>query len=227
MSWFPDSGQTPAIDGAHSRRRDALSEGHIARPPSRSRLAWFVGGGFIVATLVVVLFILPVEYRYDPTGFGRAVGLDALGNATAFVEAPAPAAAPGAAPAEPSKFYETGYRTDTINIPLPGNDGDLEYKVKMKAGDVMVYSWDVPGVSNPEWFYSEFHGHTEPSPGQVGVVTFYRKATGSKAEGWLKAPFEGIHGWYLQNQGTEPVTVHLRIAGFYELIPGQLDKLTE
>ena len=204
-----------------------MTEGQIATPPSRKKLVWFALGGIVVATLVVVLFILPAEYRVDPTGFGRLVGLDALGNATAFVEAPAPApGAPGAA-AEPSKFYETGYRTDSIDIPLPADDGDLEYKVKMKAGDVLVYSWDVPGVENPEWFYTEFHGHTEPAPGQVGQVTFYRKATGSKAEGWLKAPFEGIHGWYLQNQGTKPVTVHLHLAGFYELIPGQLEKPAE
>jgi len=205
-----------------------LSEGHVARPPSRRRLAWFVAGGFIVATLVVVLFILPVEYRIDPTGFGRATGLDALGNATAFVEAPDPAAAPAGAGATAggaaavSRFYDKGgYRTDTIEIRIPGYDGDLEYKIKMKAGDTVVYSWMVPEIENPEFFYTEFHGHTEPAPGQVGQVMFYRKATGSSAQGWLQAPFEGIHGWYLQNQSTKPVVVRLQLAGFYEIIPGQ------
>ena len=203
-----------------------MTEGQIATPPSRKKLLWFTLGGLVVATLVTVLFILPAEYRVDLTGFGRAVGLDALGNATAFVEAPAPLAAAGGAP--PQQWASlAGYRTDTVEIPLPADDGELEYKVKMKAGDVLVYSWEVPGIENPEWFYTEFHGHTEPSPGQVGQVTFYRKDTGNKDAGWLRAAFEGIHGWYLQNQSTKPVVVYLHLAGFYELIPDQLVKETE
>jgi hypothetical protein len=28
-----------------------------------------------------------------------------------------------------------------------------------------------------------------------------------------------VHGWYLQNQSVNPVTVKLRVSGFYELIP--------
>ncbi len=120
-----------------------------------------------------------------------------------------------------SRFYPSGYRTDVLDIAIPGNDGDLEYKIKMKAGDTVVYSWDVRGAANPEHFYSEFHGHTEPPLGQIGDVTFYRKATGLNESGTLIAPFPGIHGWYLQNQGEGPVTVRLRLAGFYEIVPGQ------
>ena len=203
-----------------------MSEGHVARPPSKKRLGWFIAGGFIVATLVIVLFILPVEYRIDPTGFGRLTGLDALGNATAFVEAPLPDRAPGAPGDDPaaavSRFYDRGgFRTDTIEIRIPGYDGDLEYKIRMRGGDTVVYSWQVAEIENPEFFYTEFHGHTEPAPGQVGQVMFYRKATGATAQGWLQAPFEGIHGWYLQNQSTQPVVVRLQLAGFYELIPDQ------
>ncbi len=35
----------------------------------------------------------------------------------------------------------------------------------------------------------------------------------------MVAPFDGIHGFYLQNQSEKPVQVRLRIAGFYDLIP--------
>jgi hypothetical protein len=37
----------------------------------------------------------------------------------------------------------------------------------------------------------------------------------------LIAPWQGIHGWYWQNKSGAPVTVRLRMSGFYELIPGQ------
>ncbi len=118
-------------------------------------------------------------------------------------------------------FYETPFRTDTIDIPLEGNDGDLEYKLLMKTGDSIVYSWEVLGGENPDYFYAEFHGHTEPAGG-TGDLMFYRKETGSAENGAFTAPFEGIHGWYLQNQNVAPVTVRLRVAGYYELVPDQL-----
>jgi hypothetical protein len=33
------------------------------------------------------------------------------------------------------------------------------------------------------------------------------------------APFDGIHGWYFQNQSDKKVVVHLKLSGFYELDP--------
>src|SRR5262249_54747130 len=99
-------------------------------------------------------------------------------------------------------------------------DGELEYKIQMKAGATVVYSWEVLSIVSPEAFYTEFHGHTEPQGGQ-GDLMFYDKSTGAKASGALIAPWEGIHGWYWQNQSDARVVVRLRMAGFYELVPGQ------
>ena len=121
-----------------------------------------------------------------------------------------------------SRTYPAGYRTDVIDVPI---QGELEYMVRMGAGGTLVYSWEVPGVGNPESFYTEFHGHTEAAPGKEGAhagdLMFYEKAAGSKASGSLIAPWQGIHGWYWQNKSGAPVTVRLRMSGFYELIPGQ------
>jgi hypothetical protein len=47
----------------------------------------------------------------------------------------------------------------------------------------------------------------------------YRQATGLNSNGALVAPFEGVHGWYFQNQSDKPLVVHLKLSGFYELIP--------
>jgi hypothetical protein len=93
--------------------------------------------------------------------------------------------------------------------------------IRMKAGDTVVYSWEALNVGDPQAFHTEFHGHTDAAPGQGGDLMFYDKAAGAKASGALIGPWQGIHGWYWQNKSGAPVTVRLRLAGFYELIPGQ------
>lgn len=47
-------------------------------PRSKRSLALATLAAFGVALLVLVLFILPAEYGIDPTGVGRAIGLDVL-----------------------------------------------------------------------------------------------------------------------------------------------------
>jgi hypothetical protein len=113
--------------------------------------------------------------------------------------------------------YAADFRTDVIDIPLEPL-GELEYKLGLKEGDSIVYQWDAVELKNPELLYAEFHGHTEPV-NNVGDLMYYRKATGETERGTLVAPFTGIHGWYLRNDGEEPILVRLKVAGFYELLP--------
>jgi hypothetical protein len=162
--------------------------------------------------------VLPAEYGFDPTGFGRLTGLTRIAAAEPETVAAVVPTGEGAA----ARSYGAAFRTDVIDIPLPP-DGELEYKVQMKPGDTLVYSWEVEGFENPEWFYYDFHGETWPRPeGEKAKVAEYEKKVGVKASGSLIAPFEGVHGWYLQNQGGKPVVVHLKLSGFYELIlPGE------
>jgi hypothetical protein len=197
----------------------AQVEGHIARPPSKKRLFAMIGGSVIAATIIVVGFILPAEYQIDPTGFGKATGLYKLGAPqpkTTTVEAGTTSV---------TREYPTAFRTDTIDIPLAvGGDeerrDELEYKVRMKAGDSFVYSWSVDGIPNPEEFYYDFHGETPVGPGvPEAKIAEYKQATGVKGNGTLIAPIPGVHGWYLQNQSEKPVVVRLKLAGFYELTP--------
>ena len=65
------------------------------------------------------------------------------------------------------------------------------------------------------------------APGQPGDLMFYEKAAGAQASGSLIGPWQGIHGWYWQNKSGAPVTVRLRLAGFYELIAGQAGQPVE
>jgi|SoiMethySBSTD1v2_1073268.scaffolds.fasta_scaffold445109_2 hypothetical protein len=202
-----------------------MEEGHISKSIPPGRLLALTAGGLVVATVVVFGAILPAEFNKDPLGIGKATGLSRLW-APAEVAFDASKAGTGTLARE----YDMLWRTDTIEIPLRSGDdrtrgNELEYKVRMKKDATLIYEWEVAAVSNPEEFYYDFHGQTIPegeNEDDVMVAT-YKQATGTKAQGSLTAPFDGVHGWYLQNQSAGEVVVKIKIAGFYELIePGDL-----
>ena len=83
----------------------------------------------------------------------------------------------------------------------------------MKAGDTLLYSWAVEAPADQ--FYFDFHGQSNPTP-DVKVLT-YKKGMGNAANGAVVAQFDGIDGWYLQNQSEQPVIMHLKLSGFYEM----------
>lgn len=181
-------------------------------PLTPGRIGAITAGAFAAAGVAVGLFVLPAEYGVDPTGFGALTGLTRL-------------AGPAAGTTSAVAFYATPFRSDAIDIPLRSPDtgrrgSDLEYKVRMKAGDTLVYSWTVSGLSDPEEFYFDFHGESPEGPGRAEpLVVEYHQGTGAESHGMLVAPIDGVHGWYLQNQSGAPVVVRLRLSGFYEIIP--------
>jgi hypothetical protein len=195
-----------------------MTEERKAPRLKKSRLIAIAAAAFLVGSAIFVLFVLPAEFHRDPTGFGRLTGLDRLAGPDVVTVAAAPAG-----PNATTRYYATAFRTDTIEINLPpGEDkGELEYKVKMLPGGTLTYSWNVTGdEAHPDWFYFDFHGESRPVPeGAKATVMEYKQATGLNSSGALVAPFEGVHGWYFQNQSDKPVTVHLKLSGFYELVP--------
>ena len=195
-----------------------MSEGHIPNPPDARRLGLILGIGFAFASAITVCAVLPAEFHIDPTGIGTAAGLMSLSAAPEAKTAPITAvAAPGAQ--VPARSYPAPFRTDTIDIPIKasGEEGsELEYKVQMKAGESLVYSWIVDAPK--EEFYFDFHSEKRPSPKET--VISHEQAVGIARNGALTAPFDGIDGWYFQNQSVKPVVVHLKLSGFYTLLPG-------
>lgn len=112
-----------------------------------------------------------------------------------------------------SPSFVSPFRRDVIDIPL-GLGAELEYKLAMAAGDVVVYSWSVLGEGK---VYFEFHGESNATPPHVES---YRTEDGARAShGSLTAKFAGIHGWYLLNDSETPIVVRLEVAGYYELSP--------
>ena len=138
----------------------------------------------ILAAIALLLFVLPAEYGKDPTGIGTALGLTRLAQ-TASVGRPV---------FDPEA---EGNRQDNVDIVIPPGGG-LEYKLHVKKGDHIEYSWS----SSETPLYFDFHG--EPDGDETGYFESYA--------------FDGKHGWYWENNTDEPVTVSLLTFGTYSVI---------
>jgi len=150
----------------------------------------------VCVVLLAIFVVLPAERGIDPTGVGEALGLTALGELKQGAEvAEGVAAAPT-------------FRTDELSVTIAPGKG-TEVKAVMRAGDQLMYSWDAAGGS----IFFDFHG--EPAGAASGVFTSFEKGTKGAAEGEFEAPFDGVHGWYWQNMGTEPATVTVTTHGVY------------
>lgn len=118
--------------------------------------------------------------------------------------------------------HDAAPRTDTVDVPVGPGGGEIEYMVRMRQGDALVYAWQAIDLADPSHLTSEFHGHTDRAPGTTGTLVFYRKATGGHGQGSLIAPFDGTHGWYLKNDSPRALVVRVTLTGYYQVIPDQI-----
>jgi hypothetical protein len=164
--------------------------------PSRKGLLIRVLASLVAALVIAFGFILPAEYQIDPTGFGKITGLTKMGQGASTASTTA------------AHSYTQAFRNDHVDLTLfPGMD--YEYKVRMKQGEVLVYSWTADGV-----YEYDFHGESDKDPGNA---VSYKAGNAAESHGSLIAPFQGIHGWYRKNNGTKPQVIKLKMAGQYEL----------
>lgn len=116
-------------------------------------------------------------------------------------------------------FYQDTpeFRSDVIEIPLFALK-DLEYKLNMKQGGAVTYSWEAINLPEPEMLLTEFHGHTIRETDAPGDLMFYKVGRGDSSQGYLVAPWDGIHGWYFSNESGEDINIILTVSGFYSLV---------
>jgi hypothetical protein len=177
----------------------------------RERLAVAAGAAVLVAGLVLVAFVLPAEYAVDPLGTGARFGLLELGETGKQVDALNAAAAQGAVGAGTIVAPESrGFAGETVDFVIAPGQG-MEYKYRLDKGKALLFSWRATAPVH-------FEFHAEPDGGPKGYAQTYEKQDAvAEASGTLTAPFAGIHGWFWENRTTQPVTVTLRSAGFYNL----------
>lgn len=181
------------------------------RTLGRASLAALAAGAAIL-----VLFVLPAEYAIDPTGSGKALGLTRMATGDdAAEDAPVtPAAASAPAIAVPAQTQAniaraTPFRSDEKTVTLEPGKG-IEVKARMKAGDSFNFRWTSTGPVR-----ADMHG--EPVGGKEDEFTDYWKQKDiASSQGSFTAPFAGTHGWYWKNREDKPITVTVRLDGFYE-----------
>jgi hypothetical protein len=154
----------------------------------------------IFGAFILTVAILPAEYDIDPTGMGGYLGLTQLANATTLE------------PTKPTVTEQTGeFQKHSTEITVPAGKG-LEYKLSMRKGGAIRYSWNSTGG---ELFF-DFHG--EPKGDTTGYFESYTVSTSDSVRGSLTTSFEGSHGWYWENKGNSPIRVSLKTEGNYEII---------
>jgi hypothetical protein len=175
--------------------------------PSKGKLVKLSGAALVVAIALLVTIVLPAEYNIDPLGTGAALGLTVL-------SAPSPVpeeiiAIPGASPTQvgPVAIHGIDYKLDDVELVI-GPYEYIEYKYRLEKGASMLYSWTAS--SN---LIHDMHGE-ENGVEPVSAVSF-EKRNRQQGSGTFTAPFSGIHGWYWENPGGDPVTIRLKTAGFY------------
>ena len=158
------------------------------------------GIAFLVATVVLVVAVLPAEFGVDPIGAGRLLGLSAM------------AEEPGDVSTQLMNEHDRKYLSARVQIDVKPGEG-LEYKALLPVGEPLLYSWNVAG--GPVYF--EFHG--EPTEGEW-PKDYYRsyriKERSTGEHGSFVAPFTGNHGWYWKNLSSEPATITLEASGYYK-----------
>ncbi len=144
----------------------------------------------LVAAVVLITLVLPAEYDLDPLGTGAALGLTGLSRSgpEALVDQPMP------------------YRQETRAFEL-GPFESVEYKYRLAAKAGLVFSWQATGEV-------VFDFHAEPDGAEPGYAESFEQGRDLSRHGTYTAPFPGIHGWFWENRGSEPVTVILHASGF-------------
>lgn len=176
-------------------------------PPSKAKLLVATLVASAAAAVILVTAVLPVEYGLDPVGTGKVFGLlrelpqDQALTVPQGGDASTTAVRQGAV-----TLYPRTYKVDTVELVLEPYEY-VEYKYHLIADAGMIFSWSANTA-----LVHEFHGDPDANPQDVRS---YDKSTKSNASGSFTAPINGIHGWFWENPGGEPVTIKLTSAGFY------------
>jgi len=170
---------------------------------SLKTLSISVSCAVLLAFFILIVFIAPAEYKIDPTGLGKSLGLTELAkpltkeqvNIKAVMSCP---------------VGEQANWQDIVMISVPANS-DLEYKFYLDKNTEIIYQW---ASDNADLFF-DFHG--EPAGDKTGYFKSYQEATAKQSEGTLSVPFTGAHGWYWKNETNKAVQITLKTKGQYKI----------
>ena len=210
------------------------------KQPTPAQLLKASAIALLVAVIILLTAVLPAEFGKDPTGIGAALGLTELysaheqvsGSQSSAVASGAltPVATPSAViagqalPGQPApaqtdpaqsfnldavRVQSSAFRSDEMSVTLAAGKG-AEIKAKMQEGGAFVFSWT--SLGGPVNF--DMHGE-KPNDGDK-FTSYWLDNQKAEGHGRFIAPFTGVHGWYWQNKGAVPVTITVKVSGYFE-----------
>ncbi len=187
-----------------------------------------------VAATLLVTVVLPSEYGIDPTGAGKVLGLQQMGEIKVQLADEAEAdrqrgsgtptqVKPLSSSRQPSLLGQ--FFSSLIATPAYAHDGKdqydeqkgetsvtlapgegMEVKLEMHKGDVVEFDWATGGAG------VNFNHHGEAEGEEV---TYEKGRAVAEKKGRFQALFDGEHGWWWRNRTGENVTITLRTNGKY------------
>ena len=187
---------------------------HNTHPlPTLKQLFKATGIALLAAGTILITTVLPSEFGIDPTGIGKAMGLTALSatdaEAAKMPESMAMSEPVAQTPAEIVVKSEVPFRSDEMSLTLQPDEGG-EIKSTMRKGEQIVFNWATEGGS----VNVDMHGE-KANAGDI-FTSYWKGKQIVNDQGSFVAPFDGTHGWYWRNRGDKPVTVKVKVSGFYE-----------
>lgn len=216
-----------------------------AELPSAMKLMQSTILAAIVALTLLITIVMPSEYGIDPTGVGRLLGLKQMGeiktqlaeeaatdkqastsqwgqSTTPVNERPVPDNPPTItqnnypelsvpattrAPEAPT----AGSQRNQLLITLKPNEA-AEVKMEMRKDARVTYQWTSSGPVNVD-------AHGDPVNAPKGFYHGYGKDRQiTSRDGVLQAAFDGKHGWFWRNRGSQTITIQLDTNGEYQSI---------
>ena len=179
----------------------------IPQPSTGSLVLSFVFS-IILASIILVIAVLPAEYNIDPTGLGEKMGLTVLAK---VVDTTAKANIVDCSDVDALSNKSVSQWNNTVSITIPAHKG-LEYKFHIDKGEVFEFVWKTNGAK----LYFDFHG--EPQGDTTGYFKSFKESTDNQSSGALSVPFTGSHGWYWENKSNQAVVVNLKTRGSYRIL---------
>jgi len=195
--------------------------------PSTKRLIKLTIIAAVSAGILLVTVVMPAEYGIDPTGVGKALGLQKMGEikmslaaevaaeeAQKKVDVAAKAAENKVKIIAQSDKAEVTAKSNILNhemqVTLTSNEGTEIKAAMLKGAKVNYVWWTNGGKAN-----YDIHGDSK-----VLNIDYhnYEKGSTQRAEGTLEAAFDGSHGWFWRNRTGKTITVTLQTRGEYTTI---------
>jgi len=216
--------------------------------PSTAKLIRSTIIAAIVALVLLVTVVMPAEYAMDPTGAGRLLGLNEMGEIkgqlaeeAAADEAAQMVAVPSTTEPEALQVTEPAV-AEAVEEPAPSAEAAVATAEPAPEPEIAEPRWQdevrvvlTPGegtefkLTMEEGAVARFSWVSEGGPinfdthGDGGGQSIsYEKGRGvPEDEGELEAAFTGNHGWFFRNRNDNDITLVLRTGGDY----GQLKKM--